>query len=109
MTTLVKPTVLHFTTVQIVDLPRPQNPVKQSVFEHLARKSQRNSGGDPAPGRTFDPLEKTSDDKWWVAIGRGRREDEAEEGGADTTLTTKTPHINVGNNSILLAGLPEGI
>ena len=30
------------------DLLRPQNSVKHSVSEHLAHKSQRNSGGDPA-------------------------------------------------------------
>ena len=33
---------------------------------------------------------------WWqlVGAGGGRRE---EEGGADTTLKTKIPHVNVGN------------
>ena len=31
-----------------------------------------------------------------VAVGRWRRENEAEEGGADTALKTKTPHVNVG-------------
>ena len=47
---LVKAMVLHFTTVQIVDLPRPQNPVKHNVFERLARKSQRNSGPSQRQG-----------------------------------------------------------
>ena len=32
----------------------------------------------------------------WVASGRP----EEEEGGADTTLKTKTPHVYVGNKSI---------
>ena len=79
-TTRVKHTVFAFRHCPNVDLPRPQSPVKHSVFEHLARRSQRNSGGDPAaqhrpaPGRTSDPLQKTSGKQivgsnWLVAIG----------------------------------------
>ena len=40
---------------------------------------------------------------WWVTIGwwqmvGGKSEEEEGEGGADTTLKTETPHVNVVKN-----------
>ena len=40
-------------------------------------------------------------DKWWRCGARRR------EGGADTRLKTKTPHVNVGNK--MVPPVPKGV
>ena len=35
---------------------------------------------------------------WWQLVGGKREAGEDEGGGADTTLKTKNPHVDVGNS-----------
>ena len=67
-TTLVKPTVLHFATLQILGLPHPQHP-ENTMFLNTTNANHTGTAAEthqhqPAPGRTPELLEKTI--SWWT-------------------------------------------